>query len=491
MAWRLPAAASVSFGTMGIAIWGGVGLYLAVVLGIGLRAAGRVHDNADYIVAGRRLPPWLCTFTLFATWFGGGTAMGAAGAAYADGLRGVIADPFGAALCLFLFGAFYAKVLRRLELLTVADFFRRRFGGHAEPLAALCLIPAYLGWVGSQFVAFGFILNALTGVDATLAIVGGAAFVIVYTMAGGLWAVSLTDAVQAAVLTVGLGLLLFVVLGAPPAGDGASVLARIPAEHWRFLPEPTWPERLGWIQAWAVIGLGAIPSQDLLQRALSARDDRTAATSAHAAGLLYLTVGMVPVLLGMAGAVLLPGLENPELVVPVLCLEYLPSLGVMLVLGALLSAIMSSADSALLAPAGIVSENLAPWLRPGLGDAARLRISRAVVPAFGALSLAVALWFENVYDLMVNSWALMLVALLVPLTGGLVWRRPGRAAASGSMIAGLLAWLALTRVETVWPTDLLAAGVSLAVFVVLGAALPRAADASRSDLDGTGRARPG
>jgi len=456
--------ARMAGGEASFTIWGGVAVYLTGVLALGLHAARHVQDNADYLVAGRRLPLWLCTFTLFATWFGGGTAIGAAGAAYESGLLGVIADPFGAALCLFLFGAFYAKVLRRLELLTVADFFRHRFGGHAEPLAALCLIPAYVGWVGSQFVAFGFILNALTGVDTTLAIVGGAAFVILYTLAGGLWAVSLTDAVQAIVLTVGLAFLLGVVLTAP---GGEGVLAQIPAERWRVLPDPGWPERLAWVQAWVVIGLGAIPSQDLLQRVLSARSDSVARASAHGAGLLYLTVGMIPVLLGMAGAVLLPVLANPELVVPRLCLEWLSPIGVMIVLGALLSAIMSSADSALLAPAGIVSENLAPWLRPGLSGAARLRISRAVVPTFGALSLAVALLFENVYDLMVNSWAVMLVSLLVPLTGGMVWKRPGRWAASGSMIVGLVAWAALSTVDMVWPADLLAAGVCLITFVAL------------------------
>ena len=452
-----------------LATLGGVALYLGGMLAIGLVASRRVRSNADYIVAGRRLPLWLCTFTLFATWFGGGTAIGAAGAAYEEGLRGVIADPFGAALCLFVFGFFYATLLRRLDLLTVADFFRHRFGGSAEPLAALCLLPAYLGWVGSQFVAFGFILNALTGVDTTLAIVAGAAVVIVYTMAGGLWAVSLTDAVQAVVLVTGL-LVLGAVIALGPGGEG--LVARIPETHWRFLPEASLAEGLFWIQAWVVIGLGAIPSQDLLQRALSARSAAVARRSAHAAGLLYLTVGMVPVALGMAGAALLPGLENPELVVPLLCLEHLRPAGVALVLGALLSAIMSSADSALLAPAGIVSENLAPHLRPGLDDAARLRISRAVVPLFGAVSLAVALWFENVYDLMVSSWSVMLVSLLVPLSGGLYWRRPGRSAAVASMLAGLASWAALSALQERYPADLLAAAIGGVVFIVAGRRAP-------------------
>ena len=456
-----------------VTIWAGVGLYLVVVLAIGLYAARRIDDQADYLVAGRRLPFWLCSATLFATWFGGGTAIGAAGAAYQSGLRGVIADPFGAALCLFLFGAFYVKVLRRLELLTVADFFRHRYGGLAEPLAGLCVIPAYLGWVGSQFVAFGFILNALTGFDTTTAIVGGAVLVTLYTMAGGLWSVSLTDAVQGAILTLGLVALFVVVLAAP--GGGAAWSA-IPEEHWRFLPEPGWPERLGWIQAWLVIGLGAIPSQDLLQRAMSARSESVARASCHTAGLLYRTVGMVPVVLGLLGSQLLPGLANPELVVPRLCLEYLPPLGIALVLGALLSAIMSSADSALLAPAGIVSENLAAFLRPGLSDAARLAISRIVVPVFGALSLGVALWFETVYDLMVGSWSVMLVSLLVPLTGGMIWRRPSRLAACASMLAGLVAWVGLSRVEMVWPADLMAALVGLGIYLGLTAVSPATAE---------------
>ncbi len=437
----------------------GVGGYLLANLAVGLAASRRIHDHADYIVAGRRLPLGLCTATLFATWFGGGTALGASGAAYQEGLLGVIADPFGAALCLLLFGTFYVSLLRRLGVLTVVDFFRDRFGATAELAAAACLLPAYVGWVGSQFVAFGLILNAIAGVDTTLGIVIGAALVIAYTVAGGLWAVTRTDAIQALVLIVGLAVL----AGAVLAGDdGAALLARVPREQWRFAPEADLRSWLFYLQAWLVIGLGAIPSQDLVQRGLAARDEPTARRSAWLAGLLYLGVGFVPVLLGILGRVLLPELENPELVLPQLCLAHLPPLGVALVLGALLSAIMSSADSALLAPASVLSQNVARHLRPGLSDVQLLRVARASVPLFGVLSLGIGLWFENVYDLMVSSWSVLLVSLVVPLTAGLYSRRVDGPAALASMGAGLGAWLVLAAVQDAWPADLLALGVSAA-----------------------------
>ena len=94
----------------------GLGLYLALMLGIGLYASRRVKGSVDYIVAGKRLPLLLCTATLAATWFGGGICIGAASAAYEGGFLAVVADPFGAALCLFLAGLFYVRMMRRMGM---------------------------------------------------------------------------------------------------------------------------------------------------------------------------------------------------------------------------------------------------------------------------------------------------------------------------------------------------------------------------------------
>ena len=138
----------------------GLSLYVLLTLLVGLYAGQRVKASADFIVAGRRLGILLATGTLAATWFGGGIVIGAASEAYKHGFLGVIADPFGAALCLFLAGLFYVRILRRMGLTTIAGFFEIRFGKQAGLIAALCTIPAYVGWVASLMDALGRVIQS-------------------------------------------------------------------------------------------------------------------------------------------------------------------------------------------------------------------------------------------------------------------------------------------------------------------------------------------
>jgi len=166
----------------------GLSCYVLLTLGIGIYAGRKIKGASDFIVAGRRLGLILATGTMAATWFGGGIVIGAASEAYKKGFLGVIADPFGAALCLILAGLFYVRMMRRMGLTTIAEFFTVRYGKSAGTVAALCTIPTYVGWVAALMVAFGRIIQTLTGFDATWAIIIGAVIVLIYTTAGGMWA---------------------------------------------------------------------------------------------------------------------------------------------------------------------------------------------------------------------------------------------------------------------------------------------------------------
>ena len=461
----------------------GCGVYLVLLLAVGIFVGRRVKDSADFIVAGRRLPLWLCTFTLFATWFGAGTCMGAAGAAYGSGVLATIADPFGAGLCLFLAGLFYVRILRRMKLLTVADFFRTRYGPRAELLASVAIVPAYVGWTGAQFVAFGYILHALTGIDTTLAIAIGAAIVVAYTIAGGMWAVAVTDFFQAIVLIAGLAILLPLVLKG--AGGWSTVEAQLGSDYFRFLPERSFKDWLWYIEAWVVIGFGSIPGQDLFQRALGARDERVAQNSAYLAGLLYLTVGLIPVALGIVGATVIKEIADPELILPALGLKYLHPVAMALFVGALLSALMSSADSALLAPASIFGQNVVKRFKKDASERDVLRVIRGTVLATAVLSLAIAFYFQNIYDLMVNSWAVLLVSLFAPLTAGLYWKKANGPAALASIVVGFVAWIIFAYVQSEYPADLIAAAFSaLTLVVVTFATHKQSPPLPLSDLEG-------
>ncbi|MFH1571855.1 MAG: sodium:solute symporter family protein [Gemmatimonadota bacterium] len=442
----------------------GLGAYLLVMIAIGLAASRRVRDSADFIVAGKRLGLVLCTGTLAATWFGGGLCIGAASAAYRGGFLAVIPDPFGAALCLFLAGLFYMRVLRRMGLMTVASFFTARFSRRAGAVASLCTVPAYVGWVASLMVAFGRILQSLTGLDPAVAICVGGAVVLVYTFAGGMWAVTLTDFLQLTILVVGMVLLTPVLI--QDMGGWAAVAAQIPAERFHLYPRGgdavTW---FAYARDWLVIGLGNLAGQDLIQRSLSSRDEETAYRSAYLAGGLYLTVGMLPVVLGMAGAAVLPGLADPDLVMMELALKYLPQAALILFTGALVSALLSSADSALLAPASVIGWDLVRHVKPGASERLCLGTLRGAVIALGLVSLGLALYHATVYKLMVDSWSVLLATLFVPLTAGIWWPRANAPGALAAVGAGLVSWLLFRAVTPDLPGDLLAVPVAAAALV--------------------------
>ena len=235
------------------------------MLAIGAWAARRADNPDDFIVAGRKLGLWVSTATVSATWMGSGTIIGAAGAAYGGGLLAVIGDPFGSVLCLVIAALFFARTMRRMRLLTITDLFEIRFGPLAGLGCSLSLLMVYMGWVAAQLVAFGFILETLLGVDTTTGILVGAIIVLVYTAAGGMWAVALTDFAQMAVLLSGLVVLFVAVLWSH--GGWSPLASQLPAGSFRMIPtESTSAAWFDYLRAWTVLGFGGLATQDVVQR---------------------------------------------------------------------------------------------------------------------------------------------------------------------------------------------------------------------------------
>jgi len=237
----------------------GVAIYILIMLGVGFYSSKKTHSVTEFIVAGRGLPLSLCSVTVIATWFGGSTMMGGAGAAYDDGMLGVIEDPLGGALALFLVGLFFARMFRRLRILTVADFM-------------------HTVWVASMLVGFGLIFESLAGVPLVYGIVTGAIVVTIYTAIGGMWAVALTDFLQMIIIFVGL-VILFVVVLVDVGGWGA-ISPQIPEHTFRLVPfDNTAEQWLNYLRAWTIIGIVDISAQTLIQRAGAAKNERVAQNS--------------------------------------------------------------------------------------------------------------------------------------------------------------------------------------------------------------------
>jgi SSS family transporter len=463
----------------------GVGIYMLVMLLVGIYASRRTHSATEFAVAGRRLPLWLCTATIIATWFGGGTMMGASGAAYDEGLLGVIADPFGAALCLFLVGFFFARLVRRLQFFTFVEFIDRRFGPTCAVIASLVSMFSSILWTAGMLVAFGLIFELLTGTPLVLGIIGGALVVVIYTTLGGMLAVALTDFVQMLIIAVGLLVLLAVVL--IDSGGWSAISARLPEDTWRMIPlQRTADSWLNYARAWLIFGLADIASQSLLQRAMAAKSERVAQNSFYLASLSYLGFGMIPVLLGIVASVTMPGLSNPEAAVPALALEHLHPVGVALFVGALLAAIMSSCDSTLLGAATILSTNLLPLLRRDPTDKQKLLVSRWGIFICGGGAVIVALNARFVFDNVLDANLLMLAAIIVPFILGVWWPKANRTGALSAMIVGIAAWLMTGLFYPNLPGDVVGLGACLVTMLIV-TPLTQAFDPPRPLTDHNGR----
>ncbi len=420
-----------------------IALYLLGIFVVSIYAGRRVKSEEDYIVAGRRLPLSLAWATLLATWFGAATILGAAEAARIDGVRGTVLDPFASGMALIVAGLFFARPLWEMRLLTIADFYGRTFGSRAELIASLVLVPGYFGWIAAQYMALGGIQGAFFGIEPTVGMLLAAAVVLAYTLIGGMWSVTLTDAFQMVVVLVTL-----IVLAAAAfaqLGDGAvargigRLLSETPSDSLTLWPEAGAAAVIVWLGTWGSGVFGNIPGQDLMQRVFASKDARTAVRACLLAGVVYIAFGLIPVGLGLASRILLPGDGGGE-ILTVLASQYLrPGLTVVFVVS-LISIIVSTATSAVLSPATILGHNLLGKLAPF--RARQLFVDRLAVVLITVASLIVAFSGRTILELLELSLSIALVSLFVPLVAGLYTRSRSELAAVLAMICGTIVWSA-------------------------------------------------
>ena len=270
-------------------------LYLALSIGIGLFAATRVHTTKDFAVAGRCLPLPVVTATVFATWFGAEAVLGISATFVKDGLRAVVADPFGSSLCLILAGLLFARRLYRLNLLTIGDYYRLRYNRTVEILCTLCIVASYLGWVSAQIKALGLVFNIVTdgAMSQPLGMVVGALIVLTYTTFGGMFSVAILDLVQISVITGGM-LYIGSVLSELAGGVETVVNHAMAAGKLDFFPPARLESWIPFLGTWITMMFGSIPQQDVFQRITSAKDAETAVRGSVLGGSLYFCFAFVP-----------------------------------------------------------------------------------------------------------------------------------------------------------------------------------------------------
>jgi SSS family transporter len=444
-------------------------VYAVVMIAIGVYAARKVKNTEDYVLAGRSLPFYMALSTVFATWFGSESILGAGSKFAEGGFSNVLEDPFGAGLCLIIAGIFFNRKLYRLRFLTIGDYFKDRYNNTIAVFLSLVIIVSYFGWVAAQFLALGVVLHTIIpALSIVTWVIISAVVVSAYTVLGGMISVALHDTVQSAIIIVGLIAILVSVL--PLVGGISGFMNIIPPGHLDILPKEH--SMLAWIVFFTALmtqGFGSIPQQDIYQRAMSAKNEEESMWASILGGFLYFLIVMIPIAIATIARHLYPDIltSDSQLLIPTLINQHTGMVLQIVFFGALISAILSTASGALLAPATLLSENIIKPFFHHMGD--RLKMIIIQVGVFVVAIAGVVLAYNpdaKIYELVGTAYSITLVAGFAPLAFGLYARWVNSFGALISIIFGISGWLIAGRLGTEIPDIFVGFVCSLAGIII-------------------------
>ncbi|MFI9646011.1 sodium:solute symporter [Streptomyces sp. NPDC052040] len=450
-------------------------VYLAGMLAMGWWGMRRARSKSEFLVAGRRLGPVMYSGTMAAIVLGGASTIGGVGLGYQYGLSGAWMV-FTIGLGLLALSIFFSARIARLKVYTVSEMLDLRYGGRAGVISGVVMWAYTLMLAVTSTIAYATIFDVLLDMNRTLAIVLGGSIVVAYSTLGGMWSITLTDMVQFVVKTIGV-LLLLAPLAVVRAGGFDGMRAKLPTSY--FDPLGIGGETI--FTYVLIYTFGMLIGQDIWQRVFTARGDSTARWGGTVAGTYCLVYALAGAVIGTATKVLYPKLGSPDDAFATIVKQELP-VGVRgLVLAAALAAVMSTSSGALIACATVAHNDIWSRLRgavrrdaetPG-GDAPdEVRGNRAFILVMGIVVIVTAVALNDVVEALTVAYNLLVGGLLVPILGGLLWKRGTAQGALAAVAVGGLAVLALMAAYGILANEPVYYGLaaSLAAYVAVSLA---------------------
>ena len=454
------------------------------MLAVGVFVARKSDSMSDFAVSGRNMSLTVCSISIIATWFGSGPMMGSAAAAYRGSMLEVLRDPFVSGISLLIFGFFFARLYRRSKRLTHIELLERRYGNVAGVISVIINLVAGSIWLGAVLFAFGVVFESLAGQPMAYGILGGTLVIVIYTMFGGLKAVAATDVLQMVFIIIGVVVLFVLVVG--DSGGFAAIPGNLPEHAFRLLPERnTFGAWFEYLQVWFSSGLVSIGVVSIVQRSMAARSEQVAQNAFYIAGVGYLLLGIVPVTLGYIAATTMPGVDDPNAIIPLLAVEHMHPVVVAVFVGAVISAIMSTSDSILLGCGTIISVNLLPRVVRDPSDELRLAVARWSVPVMAAIALYTAFNTNTVISAIALAISFGFSAMSFPYILSLWWPGANQTGGLSGIAAGIVTFLVLNFTTEGFPANFVAFWVSGLVTIAVSLAT-RQKDPPRSLTDADG-----
>ncbi|WSQ09384.1 sodium:solute symporter [Streptomyces sp. NBC_01231] len=459
-------------------------VYLAGMLAMGWWGMRRARSKSEFLVAGRRLGPAMYSGTMAAIVLGGASTIGGVGLGYQYGLSGAWMV-FAIGLGLLALSVFFSARIARLKVYTVSEMLDLRYGGRAGVISGVVMWAYTLMLATTSTIAYATIFDVLFDMNRTLAIVLGGSIVVAYSTLGGMWSITLTDMVQFVVKTIGV-LLLLLPIAVVKAGGFGEMRAKLPTEY--FDPLGIGGETI--FTYVLIYTFGMLIGQDIWQRVFTARSDTTARWGGTVAGTYCLAYALAGAVIGTAAKVLYPNLANADDAFATIVKDELP-VGVRgLVLAAALAAVMSTSSGALIACATVANNDIWSRLRGAVrgarderddqgeageqGERDEVRGNRVFILVMGVAVIGTAIALNNVVEALTVAYNLLVGGLLVPILGGLLWKRGTVQGALASVIVGGLAVVGLMASYGILANQPVYYGLlsSLAAYLVVSLATP-------------------
>ncbi|MFB6949210.1 sodium:solute symporter [Streptomyces niveus] len=451
-------------------------VYLAGMLAMGWWGMRRAKSKSEFLVAGRRLGPWMYSGTMAAIVLGGASTIGGVGLGYKYGLSGAWMV-FTIGLGLLALSVFFSARIARLKVYTVSEMLDLRYGGRAGIISGLVMWAYTLMLAVTSTIAYATIFDVLFDMHRTVAIILGGAIVVAYSTLGGMWSITLTDMVQFVVKTIGV-LLLLLPIAVVKAGGFSEMKERLPTKY--FDPLGIGGETI--FTYVLIYTFGMLIGQDIWQRVFTARGDRTARWGGTVAGTYCLVYAIAGAVIGTAAKVLYPKLPSADDAFATIVKDELPPGVRGLVLAAALAAVMSTSSGALIACATVANNDIWARLRSlvgqregrtdTVGERDEVKDNRAFILVMGLAVICIAIALNDVVGALTVAYNLLVGGLLVPILGGLLWKRGTVQGALASMIVGGLSVIGLMTAYGILANEPIYYGLiaSLVVYVVVSLA---------------------
>ncbi|WP_329117582.1 sodium:solute symporter [Streptomyces sp. NBC_01465] len=449
-------------------------IYLAGMLAMGWWGMRRAKSKSEFLVAGRRLGPAMYSGTMAAIVLGGASTIGGVGLGYQYGLSGAWMV-FTIGLGLLALSVFFSARIARLKVYTVSEMLDLRYGGKAGLISGIVMWAYTLMLAVTSTIAYATIFDVIFDMHRTVAIILGGAIVVAYSTLGGMWSITITDMVQFVVKSVGI-LILLLPIAVIRAGGFSEMKAELPTSY--FDPLGIGGETI--FTYVLIYTFGMLIGQDIWQRVFTARSDKVARAGGTVAGTYCLLYAIAGAVIGTAAKVLYPHLANPDDAFATIVKDQLP-MGVRgLVLAAALAAVMSTSSGALIACATVANNDI--WSRlKGLtgsaraeGDHDEVKGNRIFILVMGIAVIVIAIQLKSVVEGLTVAYDLLVGGLLVPILGGLLWKRGTVYGALSAVVVGGLAVLGLMAAYGILANEPVYYGLlaSLVSYVAVSLATP-------------------